>query len=205
MLYCQTSWFDQNNFPLWGPCSLRVINGCQNIHTYRHQRQRQGWLKEMRRKKCGGLMMLTLEGLPPVFHSLMILFSTRLCGVGRWMAMRESLLCFIYSSGIVNEGWPCLSLSARPEVKPIPSNGLVTVQTGDSVTLGCEVTRGSPAPEVKWYRKERKMPSGEEFIRGLRLTYTSVTRHHSGNYVCSADNGFGEATTTYLKLDVQRE
>ena len=50
-----------------------------------------------------------------------------------------------------------------------------------------------------------QMPSGEDFIRGLSLTFTSVTRHHSGNYVCSADNGFGDPTDTYVKLDVQRE
>ena len=50
-----------------------------------------------------------------------------------------------------------------------------------------------------------QMPSGEDFIRGLSLTFTSVTRHHSGNYVCSADNGFGDPTDTYVKLDVQRK
>jgi len=49
------------------------------------------------------------------------------------------------------------------------------------------------------------MPSGEESILGDSLTYRPVTRHHSGNYVCEADNGFGDPSTTVLKLDVQRE
>eukprot|EP00095_Tigriopus_kingsejongensis_P003963 maker-scaffold79_size400133-snap-gene-3.18 protein:Tk03963 transcript:maker-scaffold79_size400133-snap-gene-3.18-mRNA-1 annotation:"neural cell adhesion molecule 1 isoform x1" len=80
---------------------------------------------------------------------------------------------------------------------------MIVAQTGDSVTLACQVTRGNPQPEVKWHRRERKMPSGEEFIRGLSFTYTSVSRHHSGNYICSADNGFGEPSETLLKLDVQ--
>eukprot|EP00094_Tigriopus_californicus_P013085 TCALIF_12654-PA protein Name:"Similar to Ama Protein amalgam (Drosophila melanogaster)" AED:0.21 eAED:0.21 QI:0/0/0/0.42/0.5/0.57/7/0/498 len=91
----------------------------------------------------------------------------------------------------------------RPEVVSIPESGLIVAQTGESVTLACQVTKGNPQPEVKWHRRERKMPSGEEFIRGLSFTYTSVSRHHSGNYICSADNGFGEPSETTLKLDVQ--
>lgn len=96
-------------------------------------------------------------------------------------------------------------LTVRPEVAPIPESGLIVTETGSTVTLGCQVTKGKPAPEVTWHRRERKMPSGEETIRGLSITYTSVTRHHSGVYVCQADNGFGEPSTTTLKLDVQRE
>ena len=49
------------------------------------------------------------------------------------------------------------------------------------------------------------MPSGEESIRGLSITYTAVTRHHSGVYICDADNGFGDTTSAILKLDVQRK
>lgn len=87
----------------------------------------------------------------------------------------------------------------------MPESGVIVAQTGSTVTLGCQVLRGDPSPEVKWQRRERKMPSGEDEIRGLSLTYTSVTRHHSGNYVCTADNGFGTPSETVLKLDVQRE
>ena len=58
---------------------------------------------------------------------------------------------------------------------------------------------------MTWTRKERKMPTGEDNIRGLSLTYTAVTRHHSGIYICSADNGFGQPTVANLKLDVQRK
>ena len=49
------------------------------------------------------------------------------------------------------------------------------------------------------------MPRGEESIRGLSITYTAVTRHHSGVYICDADNGFGDTTSAILKLDVQRK
>ena len=96
-------------------------------------------------------------------------------------------------------------LPVRPEVRPVPENGLIAARTGDTVTLGCTVTRGNPSPEVRWRRRERKMPNGEEYERGLSITYTAVTRHHSGVYQCEADNGFGEPTVATLKLDVQRE
>ena len=95
--------------------------------------------------------------------------------------------------------------AVRPEVVAIPESGLIVSETGSTVTLGCQVTKGSPEPEVSWHRRERKMPSGEDSIRGLSITYTSVTRHHSGVYVCQADNGFGDPSTAVLKLDVQRE
>jgi hypothetical protein len=49
------------------------------------------------------------------------------------------------------------------------------------------------------------MPGGEDTIRGLSVTFTAVTRHHSGHYMCSADNGFGQPSVANLKLDVQRE
>ena len=87
----------------------------------------------------------------------------------------------------------------------MPDNGIIVAETGDPVTLACEITRGSPMPEMTWTRKERKMPTGEDNIRGLSLTYQAVTRHHSGIYICSADNGFGQPSLANLKLDVQRK
>jgi len=98
-----------------------------------------------------------------------------------------------------------VKIRVKPEVRPVPDNGIIVAETGDSVQLECEVTRGSPAPEITWHRKERKMPTGEESIRGLSLTYKAVTRHHSGIYICEADNGFGEPTVANLKLDVQHK
>ena len=59
---------------------------------------------------------------------------------------RHALFKFIYCP-----------FSVRPEVRPVPSSGILTVKTGESASLGCEVVRGSPAPEVKWHRRERKV------------------------------------------------
>jgi hypothetical protein len=65
---------------------------------------------------------------------------------------------------------------------------------------------GSFISRFIFFFQERKMPSGEESILGLSITFTSVSRHHSGIYICSADNGFDkEPVETQIKLDVHRE
>ena len=54
--------------------------------------------------------------------------------------------------------------------------------------------------------QERKLPSGEDTLRGDRITFSSATRKHSGIYICTADNGFGgEPVEAEIKLDVQRK
>ena len=95
--------------------------------------------------------------------------------------------------------------SVKPEVRPVPDNGVIVTTEGNFVTLECEVIRGFPTPIIHWTRKGQKMPTGEDSIEGLSLTYTAVTRHHSGNYICSADNGFRQPSVANLKLDVQRK
>ena len=91
-------------------------------------------------------------------------------------------------------------------MEPTPSNGIIVTKTGMSATLECKVTKGSPEPVVTWRRKEgRKMPDGSEAKEGLSMTFGKVTRHNSGIYVCSADNGFGEPSTAEIKLDVERK
>jgi len=47
------------------------------------------------------------------------------------------------------------------------------------------------------------MSTGEDTIEGLSLTFPSTTRHHSGIYICQADNGGGQPATAEVRLDVQ--
>jgi len=60
------------------------------------------------------------------------------------------------------------------------------------------------------FSQHRKLfPSGERFVEADSLTFPAVTRHHSGVYICAADNGFGgengNPIETEIKLDVQRK
>ena len=40
--------------------------------------------------------------------------------------------------------------SVKPDIRPIPDNGIIVAEEHDSVTLACEVTHGFPTPEVTW-------------------------------------------------------
>jgi len=94
-------------------------------------------------------------------------------------------------------------IRVAPQIRPIPESGHLTVYQGEPATLGCDITAGDPTPKITWRRKERKMPSGEDEARGLSMTFTSTSRHHTGIYTCSADNGFGRSTNKTITLDVQ--
>ena len=55
----------------------------------------------------------------------------------------------------------CISITVKPEIRPVPDNGIIITETGKSVTLECTVTRGFPTPEVSWHRRERKVNTFE--------------------------------------------
>lgn len=99
-----------------------------------------------------------------------------------------------------------VEIRVEPVIKLTPESGLLTVKEGDSATLQCDITAGNPTPEIIWRRRERMMPNGEEEIAGSIISFNQVNRHHSGHYICSADNGFGpQAVTAEIKLDVQHK
>ncbi len=41
-------------------------------------------------------------------------------------------------------------IPVKPDIRPIPDNGIIVAEEHDSVTLACEVTHGYPTPEVTW-------------------------------------------------------
>jgi len=78
----------------------------------------------------------------------------------------------------------------------------LTVDKGQDVTLTCK-GKGIPEPEMKWTRWGKKMPSGKETEEGDVLTFSRVTRHHSGTYKCTASNGHGQEATKQIVVDVR--
>ncbi|XP_059095185.1 igLON family member 5-like [Tigriopus californicus] len=97
-----------------------------------------------------------------------------------------------------------VKIRVKPMIRPNPTNGLVVVYEGEPATLGCEILKGSPMPDLIWTRKERKFSSGEDELRGLEITFPRATRHHSGVYICQANNGFSKIpATATVRLDVQ--
>jgi len=94
-----------------------------------------------------------------------------------------------------------VKIRVRPEVEP--EQELVRVISGSEATLACKVTQGSPMPKVTWRRKERPMPTGASSLEGDSITFPSASRHFSGVYICSADNGWSRPATAEVRLDVQ--
>jgi len=102
-----------------------------------------------------------------------------------------------------------VQIRVRPEVKatgtPTPQgeDNMITVEAGQPVELECQVLKGSPRPDIYWSRKERALPSGEKRLKADSISFPVTNRKHSGIYICSADNGFGEPVTSRVKLNVQ--
>ncbi|XP_069179322.1 protein amalgam [Procambarus clarkii] len=76
------------------------------------------------------------------------------------------------------------------------------VSRGATVTLECEA-EGNPHPVIRWSRQEGPLPSGQRTLQGRSLTLTEVDRHAEGTYLCSADNGIGEAASAAMTLTVE--
>ena len=87
----------------------------------------------------------------------------------------------------------------EPVITTSPQEPL-TLREGDAATLSCQLLSGTPVPEVKWRKCEGLLPTGEEEIVKDVIKFKSVTRNHSGCYMCQADNGFAETPVTSLAM-----
>ncbi|XP_039306923.1 titin isoform X3 [Solenopsis invicta] len=87
--------------------------------------------------------------------------------------------------------------------KPLFSNILkdYSVPAGGTIALQVEV-KGTPSPEVKWLRSDRKepimIPKAQTFLeRGLyTLIVPEATESEKGTYVCRATNAYGQVDTS---------
>ncbi|CAL4144187.1 unnamed protein product, partial [Meganyctiphanes norvegica] len=76
------------------------------------------------------------------------------------------------------------------------------VAKGTSVTLACEA-KGNPTPAIRWTRQEGPLPSGQRIQEGFSITLEGVDRHVEGTYLCTADNGIGQAATAAIAVIVE--
>ncbi|XP_066597949.1 lachesin-like [Prorops nasuta] len=77
--------------------------------------------------------------------------------------------------------------SASLNIRVTPDERVV-VKHGERITLGCHIDL-RPAPEIKWFRKNKRIHGGEETINGTYMTIHKANRHHAGIYQCLADDG----------------
>lgn len=93
-----------------------------------------------------------------------------------------------------------VKIRVRPVISVTPER--LVVREGEAAQFSCKVKAGRPTPQVWWRRREHKMPDGQETIQGDTVMFNKVTRHHSGHYVCEADNGF---SSTPVQAEVRLE
>ena len=54
-----------------------------------------------------------------------------------------------------------------------------------------------------FFFQNKKLPDGSAQIEATELSFKNVNRHHSGTYVCTANNGFGKAVKEKIHVEVE--
>ena len=85
-------------------------------------------------------------------------------------------------------------ISAQPKIMDMDDT--LPKDLGEQVNITCRAT-GNPAPAVKWVMKTgegRHTPITQWSHENHTLRIDSVQEHHYGEYVCFAENEFGNDT-----------
>lgn len=87
--------------------------------------------------------------------------------------------------------------SAPPTIVNIQDT--VVRDLGETVNVTCKAT-GNPSPSVKWVTKTedgRHAPVTQSDYKNQTFKINSVKDHHYGEYVCIAENRFGNDTVAF--------
>jgi len=95
-----------------------------------------------------------------------------------------------------------LTVRVPPEITLEPAEEMV-IKSGETATLSCTATTGTPSPKLSWYKVSSH---GEEDMSAhvtldgntARLQLRHVTRHSAGHYQCRADNGYLPVTSQVM-------
>ena len=80
----------------------------------------------------------------------------------------------------------------------------LTVLEGEEARLYCRVEGGGGDEKLLWRRKGGLLPTGEEFIVGCVIIFSSVTPEHGGTYQCMTEEEYGgEEVTREVELYVE--
>ncbi|KPI98164.1 Hemicentin-1 [Papilio xuthus] len=94
-----------------------------------------------------------------------------------------------------------LNVLVPPYIDP-PPRKIITIRTGESVTLQCHVHHGHPEPSTKWEFIALNSTL-TTLLRGSSindLTLNNVSKTHEGSYICLAENMAGSDT---IKIDLK--
>ena len=82
--------------------------------------------------------------------------------------------------------------------------GEQTVLEGGNLQLTCEAS-GKPEANITWTKEKTGNHGNSVLQEGKVLTITKVSRNDSGTFNCTAYNGFGEADSQTVLVDVTCE
>ncbi|XP_069682731.1 protein amalgam-like [Periplaneta americana] len=85
-----------------------------------------------------------------------------------------------------------------PSVTPVPESGLVEVELGEEVVIGCKPS-GVPHPIVTWSNEGEEM---QLIDNRPTLRFKADSRHMAGVYQCRAINGVGSPATAAIYLRI---
>lgn len=96
-----------------------------------------------------------------------------------------------------------VEIKAPPSVSILgkPESGRLTFKSGSELALVCEGD-GDPKPNIKWRRRNKKMPDGSAEMAADQIIYNSIDRKHVGIYICEGDNGFGAPAIDSIHIQV---
>ena len=92
----------------------------------------------------------------------------------------------------------------------VPANiteirGEQTVHEGGNLLLTCEAS-GEPEPNITWTKEKRGNQGNIDVLPvGKVLNITKISRNDSGTFNCTAYNGFGEADSQTVHVNVTCE
>ncbi|XP_043193030.1 Down syndrome cell adhesion molecule-like protein Dscam2 isoform X1 [Amphibalanus amphitrite] len=88
-----------------------------------------------------------------------------------------------------------------PMVKATPEDGVLVARQGTTASMACTAS-GNPTPTVTWTKKGGLLPGGKKKMEGAKVAIDKVERAHMGTYMCTVDNGVGDAVVKTFRLEI---
>ncbi|KAI4496012.1 hypothetical protein M0802_008227 [Mischocyttarus mexicanus] len=86
-----------------------------------------------------------------------------------------------------------------PSIRTVPESGELEVNLKEEVDMEC-VANGVPTPIVSWWTKDGEIP----LLTNIpRLRFYADHRNRSGQYICIANNGIGDAASATIDLRIK--
>ncbi|XP_078342494.1 fibroblast growth factor receptor 1-like isoform X1 [Oculina patagonica] len=86
-----------------------------------------------------------------------------------------------------DKGAQALCETSRPVIQLLGPNK--SMREGDSFNLTCKIVRGSPEPQLSWFKNGKNLK-----LKNRTLLLTNVSNEDEGRYTCRADNVLGVET-----------